>query len=166
MKMIIHDLTPEDVADWTEGDRSGITLISDNGTIRGCTGCFGCWTRTPGICVIKDDYQHLGELLARTDELQIVSRMMYGSYSPFIVNVLNRSISYMLPYFVTKHGETHHRRRYPNKISLAVHFYGEATDAEQQTAQALVAANALNLDSSGNTVSFYPDLQAVKEALA
>lgn len=97
MRMIVHDLQEQEFAGWAEGGQGELTVISDNGTIRQCMGCFGCWTRTPGACVIRDGYNNLGELFSKSDELIIISKCMYGSYSPFVLNVLNRSISYVLP---------------------------------------------------------------------
>lgn len=166
MRMIVHDLQEQEFADWLEDRHVELTVISDDGTIRQCMGCFGCWTRTPGMCVIRDAYNNLGELLSRSDELIIISKCMYGSYSPFILNVLNRSISYVLPYFVSRNGETHHRRRYDHEFALTVHFYGDdITEAEQTTARTLVAANSLNLYSTGNHVHFHTSLPSIKEAL-
>lgn len=167
MKMIIHDLDQQEYAAWAEAPQEDVTVISDNGTIRHCTGCFGCWVRTPGVCVLKDGYQNIGELFSKCDELMIISKCVYGSYSPFILNVLNRSISYVLPYFSTQSGETHHRKRYDHQFALSVHFYGEdLTEAEMETAKKLVAANSTNLYSTGNTVYFHNSLQTVKEVLA
>jgi hypothetical protein len=116
--------------------------------------------------VIRDGYNNLGELFSKSDELIIISKCMYGSYSPFVLNVLNRSISYVLPYFVTKNGETHHRNRYDHQFELSVHFYGDdITEAEKDTARSLVAANSLNLYSAGNHVYFHDSQHSIKEAI-
>ena len=34
-----------------------------------CQGCFGCWMKTPGTCVLKDGMQHLGSTIAQSQEL-------------------------------------------------------------------------------------------------
>ena len=34
--------------------------------IKPCLGCFSCWSRTPGQCVIKDDMQDIYEKRTRT----------------------------------------------------------------------------------------------------
>lgn len=44
--------------------------------------------RTPGKCVQTDGYEMMGELFAQTEELVIVSRCVYGSFSPFVKMVL------------------------------------------------------------------------------
>ena len=72
-----------------------VYIISDTGTIRHCVGCFGCWIKTPGKCVLKDGYDNLGELLSKSEKLTIISRCFYGCYSPFVKNVLDSSISYI-----------------------------------------------------------------------
>ena len=42
--------------------------------IAACTGCFSCWTRTPGRCVIRDDAVKIYPLIARCDRLLLISR--------------------------------------------------------------------------------------------
>ena len=36
-------------------------------TIKPCMGCFSCWSRTPGECVIKDDMQKIYEKINSAD---------------------------------------------------------------------------------------------------
>ncbi|WRS27183.1 flavodoxin family protein [Oscillospiraceae bacterium MB08-C2-2] len=166
MKIILHDLNQQEFTAWQLNKDADTIIISDNGTIRHCIGCFGCWIKTPGVCVLKDGYSNMGELLSQCDELIIISQCVYGSYSPFIRNVWDRSIPYLLPYFITKNAETHHKSRYQNTFLLSVHFYGDnITQEERETATALVEANGVNFYSTGNTAYFYDSLHAVQEVL-
>ena len=159
MKILLHDLSVIEFEALYPNTDMNTTVISDNGAIHNCIGCFGCWLKTPGVCVLKDNYNNMGELLSKCDELKIISRCIYGSYSPLIRNVLDRSISYLLPYFISKNAETHHAMRYKNKISLSVHFYGsDITENEKETAKRLVKANCINFCDKYN-VNFHTRFQ-------
>lgn len=164
MKIILHDLDQTEFIQLYPNIDTNDVIISDNHTIHNCIGCFGCWIKTPGICVLKDDYNNMGELLSKCDELIIISKCIYGSYSPFIRNVLDRCIPYLLPYFVEINGETHHKNRYNNTFVLSVHFYGDdITEKERATAKALVKANGINFYSSENKIFFYESAKTIKE---
>lgn len=166
MKIILHDLNQQEFSGLYPNNDTDTVIISDNGTIHNCIGCFGCWIKTPGVCVLKDGYSNMGELLSKCNELVIISRCIYGSYSPFIRNVLDRCIPYILPYFVSINGETHHKNRYENTIVLSVYFYGEdITKREQETAKALVKANGINFYFSESKAYFHKDLQTIKEVV-
>lgn len=167
MKIIIHDLSQQEFAALYLGSDKDTAIISDNGAIRNCIGCFGCWIKTPGICVLKDDYRNMGELLSKCNKLVIISKCVYGSYSPFVRNILDRSIPYLLPYFVSRNGATHHKNRYENAISLSVHFYGDdISEREQKTAKALVEANGINFYSSESNAYFHKNLQDISEVIS
>jgi multimeric flavodoxin WrbA len=155
MNLLIHDLRNFEQDVLIPNARDDTVIIADNGGIHPCMCCFGCWVKTPGQCVIKDGYDNLGLLHGRASRLIIISRCFYGSYSPFVHNVLDRSVPYLLPYFVTKNGETHHKRRYDNAITLTVHFYGAIPEKEKETARKLVAANGLNHSARQAEVYFY-----------
>ena len=45
MKLVIHDLKQDE---WERAahNYAGWTVVSENGPIRPCVGCFGCWNRT------------------------------------------------------------------------------------------------------------------------
>ena len=156
MRLIIHDLTSQDFRKAFPQLAESTKVISDDGTIHHCLGCFGCWVKTPAECVIRDHYGDMGEHLSKCQEVLIISRCFYGGFSPFVKNVLDRSISYIHPYFKDRNGEMHHRRRYKNRIKLRVWFYGEnITEREQNTAKKLVEANCVNLDSNLEEVLFW-----------
>lgn len=155
MKLLIHDLGENDFSSIFPKLDDSIKVISDDGTIHNCIGCFGCWIKTPASCVIHDKYSDMGELLSKCDTLIIISKCYYGGFSPFVKNVLDRSISYCHPYFVIRNGEMHHRRRYENHFNLQVTFYGEnIAENEKQTAKKLIEANSINLDCNDCSVSF------------
>lgn len=155
MKLLIHDMDKDQFETIFPNLNEDITVISNNNSIRSCIGCFGCWIKTPGECVIQDDYKNMGEMIAGSDELIIMSKCFYGSYSPFIKNVLDRSISYVHPFFVIRNGEIHHKSRYKNKIDFKVYFYSEdITEEEMEVAKELVIANGINLNTHSPSTLF------------
>lgn len=167
MNILLHDLDGETLSALNFAPNSNTIVISDNGRIKNCIGCFGCWIKTPGICVLKDGYETMGELLSKCEELTIVSQCVYGSYSPFVRNIFDRSLPYLLPYFVKRNGETHHKSRYHNKLQLHVYFYGEnITDQEKRTSEALVKANAVNFYADHVSVHFCQHPRDIKEVCA
>lgn len=159
MNVIIHDLDSEQFKTLFPNISQNTYVISDNSLIRNCIGCFGCWIKTPGKCVIKDGYENMGEILSQSDNVVIICKCCYGGYSPFVKNVLDRSISYLLPFFKTKNSETHHKPRYKNRFQLSVYFYGEKILLqEMETARDLVKANSVNFNVSQYKVTFYKSL--------
>ncbi len=156
-----------DIPDLNQLQNTDRQVITNDAPIHHCIGCFGCWIKTPGKCVINDSYQNMGTLLSRCDQLIIVSKCTYGGYSPFIKNIFDRSIPYISPYFEMRNGEMHHQRRYDNVINITAYFYGDdITESEKATAQSLVTANAINLDGKVDKVLFYHCADEVKEALS
>ena len=162
MKLLIHDLREEDSRELIVSN-TDIKVICDNDTIKNCIGCFGCWIKTPGQCVIADDYSNMGEYISKCTEVIIISKCFYGGYSPFIKNIMDRSISYVHPYFAARNNELHHRQRYDNHFELSVYFYGDTTDKEKATAEKLVKANALNLMCNIKEIVFLKDINSIKE---
>lgn len=151
MKVIICD----DPAMMPHTNINDIIFTKEANEIKSCCGCFGCWVKTPGKCVIKDGYQSVGEALGKCDELLIISRCTFGSYSPFVKNVLDRAISYVDPRFTVRDGKMRHRRRYQNRIAVSVTFYGnDITGNEKKTAINLALANAENLDGYVTKIGF------------
>ncbi|MEE1085918.1 MAG: NAD(P)H-dependent oxidoreductase [Schaedlerella sp.] len=168
MKLIIHDLMSDQVDSFNNFSLSETNTIIIDSSIQNhfCTGCFGCWLKTPGRCVIKDTYQSMGENLSRSDELLIISKATFGSYSSSVKNVLDRSISYVQPFFVIRKGEMHHKERYHKNLKISAIFYGaDITEKEKETSRNLVAANALNLNGTVGSVRFVDTVERIREVL-
>ena len=88
--------------------------------IANCVGCFGCWTKTPGRCVIRDDAARVYPLIARSEQVLYVSRVKYGSYAPVMKTMLERAIPVQQAFLRIHNGETHHvhRKRQPPRPPL------------------------------------------------
>ncbi len=114
--------------------------------IANCVGCFGCWTKTPGRCVIRDDAVKVYPRIARSDRLMYVSRVKYGSYDTVMKTMLERAIPIQQAFIRLYHGETHHLQRGVVPKQAVVVGYGEISGEEKAVFQNLVARNAHNMN--------------------
>lgn len=150
MTLIIHDLSEEEFNNLNI-NISDVKVIGYNDKIKNCVGCFGCWIKTPKCCVIKDGFQENNKLISEAEKVIVISKNCYGMFSPFVKNVLDRSLSYVEAYFCKKFNETHHVLKQNNKkINFDYYIYGDITDNEKETFKRLVSANSENLDSVYN----------------
>ncbi len=152
--LVIHDLDP---AEWEKisSDYSGWNTITDNGSIHPCTGCFSCWNRTPGKCVIRDGYENMASLIHQAGEVVVISRYTYGGFSGSVKGVFDRCLGYVLPQFEVTKGETHHRKRFDEDKPFTFIFYGPAlTEDEKKRARNYVQAVCTNMRGHVKDVIF------------
>jgi len=83
-----------------------------------CSGCFGCWTKTPGECVIRDDAPAVTAKLAFADRIVFFCPVVFGGFAPGLKRVIERSISLLLPFMRVYRGELHHPPRYDREYEL------------------------------------------------
>lgn len=159
--LLVHDLPAERVAPLAER----YTVFGPSAQVRPCVGCFGCWVKTPGQCVIRDHESELALLLPQCAEWVIMSRVVFGGLSLRVKGALDRSIGYMLPFFRDVGGETHHAPRYAHRPRLRYLLYGELTEGEQETARELVKANEINFGAVQCTVEFFASAEQALEEL-
>ena len=108
MKLILSDKYLNlDVSD--HSNTKFIDLSSLN--IANCTGCFGCWTKTPGKCVIRDDATKVYPYIAKSDNLIYISKILYGGYDTPMKTMLERAIPIQKAFIRILNGETHHVQR-------------------------------------------------------
>lgn len=114
-----------------------------------CKGCFGCWVKTPGRCLIDDPCRELTGRLVASDAVITASPVVFGGLSGQMKMLLERCVlSTLLPFFHTVAGRTRHPLRYgrnPDLISLG---WLPHRDVEQERLfQGLLDRNAANLGS-------------------
>ena len=163
MKVIIHDLDEGTAFVLEKADPDLVVIHAGNPYVP-CRGCFKCWLKNAGFCIMKDSWQHMGALIGQSDPLVIVSRCCYGGYSSPVKAILDRGIGNSLPFFTWRGGQTNHLSRYPRRKLLRVCFYGECTEFERETARELAERNRLNLDYEKAEVSFFENSEELKEA--
>ncbi|MCX6556617.1 MAG: flavodoxin family protein [Candidatus Aminicenantes bacterium] len=130
-------------------------------SIKPCRGCFSCWVRTPGRCVIVDDDQEaILTATAGSDLLIWLTPITFGGYAPELKKALDRIIPVLLPYFIRVKNETHHPLRYPIRRRLLVIGTQKQEDAEcERVFRLLVGRNALNMgDAEATTLVFSGDV--------
>lgn len=116
--------------------------------VKSCLGCFCCWLKTPGSCVIKDCGRSINESMIKSSKFIIFTKLTYGSYSPFTKSVLDRSIPNISPFFKTENSEIHHKARYKKYPEFIVVAYCEDSSTnEENTFHKLVKANAINFQA-------------------
>lgn len=114
-------------------------------TIRPCIGCFGCWIKTPGKCVIRDDAPNIYPNLAASERVLYISHIWCGSYDIPMKTFLERTIPVQQAFIRIHQGETHHVQRTVVPKNAVIFAYGADTQEEQDIFRHLVSRNAKNL---------------------
>ena len=83
-----------------------------------CLGCFGCWVKTPGMCVEDDAGRQIAKAVMQSDTTVFFTPVTFGGYSPELKKMMDRFIQLISPYFQMEHGEVHHPPRYAHRPRL------------------------------------------------
>lgn len=106
-----------------------------------CRGCFGCWLRTPGRCILKgDEGEAFLESFVHADLVLLGGETPYGCFAPPIKAALDRALPCLLPYFRRFRGEMHHVPRYPRLPRVLSIGFGETVGGEEEVHLELVRA--------------------------
>ena len=154
MKVIIHDLgNGFDEAAKEKADY----VVSADGKYAPCQGCFGCWTKHPAECQMKDSLHQICRVIGQADEVVIVTKNLYGGYSAKVKNVFDRSIGTSTPFSTYRGKQMHHTLRYGKHDLWTVVVYGDITEAEKETFRYLAERNAINDGFERSEVFFTDD---------
>lgn len=99
--------------------------------LRRCIGCFGCWVKTPGRCLIRDESELLCRAMVNSDVVFHVSPLVMGFVSPLIRMASERMIPVIMPYMELKEGEVRHSLRYEHYARLGL-LYAEEEDTDEE----------------------------------
>jgi multimeric flavodoxin WrbA/putative sterol carrier protein len=85
-----------------------------------CRGEFGCWTKTPGVCMHHDDMPELLEKIKQADVLVLATPLYVYTVSALMKTFMDRLITLAQPTIETKNGVSAHPARYANTIGKIV----------------------------------------------
>lgn len=160
MKVIIQDLGLQFDAMLR---RKCDELIFADGKYASCQGCFRCWTKHPAECFIRDRLKLVCRVIGQADALTIITENLYGSYSPSIKNVLDRSIGSSTPLSTYRGKQMHHTLRYGKHRLLKVIVYGDITAQERDTFSYTVERNAINFGFENFEILFLDDIAELED---
>lgn len=122
--------------------------------IANCMGCFRCWTKTPGKCVIRDDTTAVYPCIAKSNKVIYVSRLKYGGYDSVMKTMLERAIPIQQAFIRIHNDETHHVQRAVTPKQATIIAYGEIDEEERNIFRNLVARNASNMSFESYNIIF------------
>lgn len=125
-----------------------------------CLGCFNCWVKTPGQCVVEDGSREVARAVISSDLVVFLTPVTFGGYSFELKKALDRIICLVMPFFTRIDGEVHHVPRYVHFPSLlAVGLEAEKNLDTEEIFGKLVTRNAINMHSPAHSALFVEDGQ-------
>jgi len=126
------------------------SLVLRDMNIRYCVGCWGCWVKTPGECLSKDDSADVCRAVIDSDLTVMASPLVMGFPSALLKKSVDKLIPLVHPYSTMVQGEVHHVARYPRYPRLALLLQPESDTDNEDIAIVtdIFGRSALNLKSS------------------
>ncbi len=128
--------------------RNLVSIDVSKETLNSCIGCFGCWTRTPGVCVFtQDSGTSFLKKVFDGDFTVFISSIKWGTYSQSVKSYADRLLPLLHPYFVKRNGEMHHQLRYGKMPALLAIGCGARSVEEESTFVSYTNAHRDNMAS-------------------
>ncbi|MDR1580492.1 MAG: flavodoxin family protein [Synergistaceae bacterium] len=83
-----------DGAGWGDAE----TIAVADAKIEPCSGCFSCWNKTPGICVVRDEMSEILTKLIAADVIIWAFPLYYFSVPSKLKNLIDRQLPLNLPF--------------------------------------------------------------------
>jgi len=83
--------------------------------IQDCTGCFGCWNKTPGKCVIHDDMDTVLKNYIEADAIIYATPLYHFGMTAQLKRLIERTLPTIKPYMIKTGDQYVHPSRYENK---------------------------------------------------
>ena len=114
-----------------------------------CLGCWGCWVKTPGECVLKDDGERVCRSVINSDFTLLASPLVMGFPTALLKRSIDRLIPLIHPYFAIVAGEIHHRKRYRRypKLGLLAEKGPADTEVDLEIVAEVFSRTAINFKS-------------------
>lgn len=148
----LHDVSQVIASELEDMDWEVETFMLRDTEIASCRGCFGCWIRTPGICVIDDAGRDVARAVVRSDLAVYLTPVTFGGYSSELKKAVDRLIPNVSPFFTKIDGEIHHKpryERYPRLIGVGVLPHRD--EESERLFKTLVTRNAVNMHAPAHT---------------
>ncbi|NWF94243.1 MAG: SCP2 sterol-binding domain-containing protein, partial [Syntrophaceae bacterium] len=96
------------------------TIYLKEKKIHSCIGCYTCWTKTPGVCVFKDDMPELLEKVRNSDMIVLATPLYNFNMTSLLKAFQERLLPLLDPHLVKK-GETYrHPMRYEGNRKMVL----------------------------------------------
>jgi multimeric flavodoxin WrbA len=131
-------------------------LVLRDMKIKPCTGCFNCWVKNPGNCIILDDGNEVARQYIASDHVILASPLIMGFLSSLLKNTMDRNIPLVHPHLEEVGGEVHHKKRYDKYPVISFLLEKESfTDAEDiDIVTGIFQREAINVRSSIGFIRF------------
>lgn len=134
----------------TEGSHRVTNLNLCQMNVENCNGCFGCWVKTPGECVIEDDSPGIRQAVIQSDFTLYASPLKMGYPSALLKRAMDKSVPLIHPYFTVVNQEVHHLARYKHypRVGLLFEREQDTDDDDLRIVTNLFGRTAINMKSS------------------
>ena len=115
-----------------------------------CTGCWGCWVKTPGLCQADAASQEMDRIVINADFVLWASPLQMGYLSERLKMALDKHLPLIHPYMDVVHGEAHHRKRYQKypRVGLLLETTPLTDPQDVQLTTEICSRTALNFKTA------------------
>jgi len=114
-----------------------------------CTGCFDCWTKTPGICDIDEASRLMGKVVINSDFTLWAAPLKMDFPAALMKMALDKHLPLIHPYMVVDQNEAHHLKRYEKypRVGMLVEKETDTSKEDLEIITNFFARTTLNFKS-------------------
>ena len=141
----------KELSDLLESSNHTVTILKlREMDIKYCIGCFGCWLKTPGECIVADGSRDVCREYINSDFVLFASPIIMGFSSALLKKAQDKLIPLVLPYLEIVQNEFHHLARYEKypMMGLLLEKSNGADEEDIKIISNIYMRDAINLKTS------------------